>query len=99
MINKAFGLAQGTQSTISMLQKGRMPIVEVDGYPEAATPRAVAPGLLPPGNALVTLAVDSLNRNLPFIAPPERRDGPLYAGRRTATLRGPAGELLELVEV
>lgn len=99
MINKAFGLAAGTQSTISMLQKGRLPIVEVDGYPAAATPRPTAPGALPPGNALVTLAIDSLDRDLPFLAGPARRDGPLYAGRRAATLRGPAGELLELVEI
>lgn len=99
MINKAFDLAAGTQSTISMLQKGRLPIVEVDGYPAAATPRPTTPGALPPGNALVTLAIDSLDRDLPFLAPPARRDGPLYADRRTATLRGPAGELLELVEI
>lgn len=99
MINKAFGLAPGTQSTISMLQKGRLPIVEVDGYPAAATPRPTAPGALPPGNALVTLAIDSLDRDLHFLSPPIRRDGPLYAGRRAATLRGPAGELLELVEI
>lgn len=99
MINKAFGLAAGTQSTISMLQKGRLPMVEVDGYPAAATPRPTAPGALPPGNALVTLAIDNLDRDLPFLSPPTRCDGPLYAGRRAATLRGPAGELLELVEV
>jgi hypothetical protein len=99
MINKAFGLPDGTQSSISMLQKARMPIVEVDGYPAAATPRDVQPGMLPPGNALVTLAVDSLDRDLPFIAKPARRDGVFYTGRRSATVLGPAGELLELVEI
>lgn len=99
MINAAFGLSEGTQSTISMLQKGRLPIVEVDGYPAAATPRAVASGMLPPGNAIVTLAVDGLDRDLPFISPPAVRDGPFYAGRRTAMVRGPAGELLELIEL
>ena len=99
MINKAFGLSTGTQSTISMLQKGRLPIVEVDGYPAAATPRAIDPGRLPPGNALVTLAVDHLPADLPYIASPASRTGPFYDGRRTATVRGPAGELLELVEI
>jgi catechol 2,3-dioxygenase-like lactoylglutathione lyase family enzyme len=99
MINKAFGLPGGTQSTISMLQKGRLPIIEVDGYPTEAVPRAVGPGRLPPGNALVTLAVDRLPADLPYIAPPASRSGPLYDGRRTATVRGPAGELLELVEI
>ena len=99
MINKAFGLSTGTQSTISMLQKGRLPIVEVDGYPAAATPRAIDPGRLPPGNALVTLAVDHLPADLPYIASPASRTGPFYDGRRTATVQGPAGELLELVEI
>lgn len=99
MINKAFGLPPGTQSTISMLQKGRLPIVEVDGYPAAATPRAIDPGRLPPGNALVTLAVDRLPADLLYIAPPASRSGPLYNGHRAATVHGPAGELLELVEI
>jgi catechol 2,3-dioxygenase-like lactoylglutathione lyase family enzyme len=99
MINKAFDLPHGTPSIISMLQAGRLPIVEVDGYPMAAMPRAVDSGRLPPGNALVTLAVNRLPHDLPYITPHVVRDGPLYGGRRTATVRGPAGELLELVEV
>jgi catechol 2,3-dioxygenase-like lactoylglutathione lyase family enzyme len=99
MINKAFGLEDGTQSTITMIQKGRLPIVEVDGYPDAATPRPCFAGMLPPGNAMVTLTVDSLDLGLGFIAPPVRRDGPLYAGRRVATTIGSAGELIELIEL
>ncbi len=99
MINKAFNLPAGTQSTISMLQKGRLPIIEVDGYPPAAGPREVGPGMLPPGNALVTLAVKQLDETLPFLTQPMPGQGPLYGGRRSATLRGPAGELLELVEL
>ena len=99
MINKAFDLPSGTQSTISMLQKGRLPIVEVDGYPAAAAPRTIDPGRLPPGNALVTLAVDLLPGDLRYVTPPMPRDGPPYGSRRAATVRGPAGELLELIEI
>lgn len=99
MINKAFGLADGTQSTITMVQKGRLPIIEVDQYPETATERPRDTGCLPPGNALVTLAVNSLDAlSLDWIAAPAVHAGPLYAGRRAATVIGPAGELLELVE-
>jgi catechol 2,3-dioxygenase-like lactoylglutathione lyase family enzyme len=95
MINKAFGLPEGTESTITMVQRGRLPIIEVDGYPEAATTRPGDPQRLPPGNAMVTLAVDALDRpGLKFIAPPA-----LIDGRRTATVFGPAGERLELVEI
>ena len=100
MINKAFGLADGTQSTITMAQKDRMPIAEIDQYPPAAAARPMADGMLPPGNALVTLAVDNLDAlALDWLTPPMVRDGHPYDGRRAATVRGPAGELLELVEI
>jgi catechol 2,3-dioxygenase-like lactoylglutathione lyase family enzyme len=100
MINSAFGLPDGTQSTITMVQNGRLPIVEVDGYPPAATARPKLAGMLPPGNAMVTLAADSLGRvDLDWIAPPVERPGPLYKGRRSATALGSAGELIEVIEV
>ncbi|MGL5839798.1 MAG: VOC family protein [Sphingorhabdus sp.] len=100
MINKAFGLPAGTTSSLTMIQNGRMPIVEIDDYPAGAAPRRADPNCLPPGNALVTLAVDSLDAlDLDWIAPPARLDGALYAGCRAATVKGPAGELLELVEL
>ncbi|OYY90909.1 MAG: hypothetical protein B7Y45_05675 [Sphingomonas sp. 28-66-16] len=100
MINKAFGLPDPHMTSLSMAQKGRMPIVEIDDYPDVATVRARSAGMLPPGNAMVTLAVDSLDRpDLALIAPPAPRVGPFYAGRRASTTIGPAGELLELVEI
>jgi hypothetical protein len=100
MINKAFGLPAGTQSTITMVQKARLPIIEVDGYPLAATIRPGDPSRLPAGNALITLAVESLDAlSLDWITPPAYQEGALYAGRRAATTIGPAGERLELVEI
>lgn len=100
MINKAFGLPDGTQSSITMVQKGRLPIIEVDDYPATATNRPCAAGWLPPGNALVTLAVDSLDSiKAEFIMPPAMRNGAIYNGLRSATVIGLAGELLELVEL
>ncbi len=100
MINAAFGLPAGTQSTISMVQRGRLPMIEVDEYPDAATMRPREPGMLPPGNALVTLAVDSLDTcGVDFIMPPVVRSDMPYAGRRSGSTIGPAGEILELVEI
>lgn len=100
MLNKAFALPDGTQHRLTMVQAGRNPIAEVDAYPAPAAPRAHPAGTLPPGNALVTLAVDDLDRSgLDWITPPVARAGPIYGGRRVGTVRGPAGELLELVEV
>lgn len=100
MINNAFGLGDDYRTTITMVQKGRLPIVEVDDYPAEATARPGDPAMLPAGNAMIALAVDDLDAlDVPFIAPPVRRDGPLYGGRRTATVRGLAGERIELIEI
>jgi catechol 2,3-dioxygenase-like lactoylglutathione lyase family enzyme len=100
MINKAFGLPDGTTSALTMMQKGRMPIVEVDDYPPQATPRQSLAGCLPPGNALVTLGVKSLDEvKADFIAPPALRGEALYGGRRTASAKGFAEEIVELVEI
>ncbi len=100
MINDAFNLAPETQTTITMVSHTKMPIVEVDDYPAAATPRARHLGMLPPGNAMVTLAVEDLDAcTADWIAAPRPRDGALYEGRRTACAIGAGGELVECVEV
>lgn len=99
MINAAFGKPAGTQSVITMVQNERLPILEIDDYPAEAMARPCHPGMLPPGNALVTLAVESFDGlELDFISPPVLRHGDLYMGNMVATVRGPSGELLELVE-
>jgi catechol 2,3-dioxygenase-like lactoylglutathione lyase family enzyme len=100
MINQAFALPDSHITAMTMVQSARLPIVEVDGYPSQARPRARHAGMLPPGNALVTLAMRDLDRcKVDWITPPAPRDGLLYAGRRAGTTLGPAGELLELVEL
>ncbi|QUL36958.1 hypothetical protein [Erythrobacter sp. JK5] len=100
MINDAFGLPPETQTTITMVSHGRMPIVEVDDYPENASARARHEGMLPPGNALVTLAVRDLDAcDGDWLTPPQVHGGVLYEGRRAATTIGAGGELVECVEV
>jgi hypothetical protein len=100
MINKAFDLPADHMTTITMLAKGRMPIIEVDDYPAGTVERVRHPGMLPPGNSLVTLAVASLDDcRVDWIAPPCSRAGSLYQGRRAGCTVGPSGELLELVEM
>ncbi|WP_373488208.1 VOC family protein [Blastomonas sp.] len=99
MINAAFAKPAGTQSVITMVQNERLPIIEVDDYPAEATVRPAHPGMLPPGNALVTLAVERFDDlDVTFLTPPTLRHGDLYMGNMAATVRGPAGELVELVE-
>jgi catechol 2,3-dioxygenase-like lactoylglutathione lyase family enzyme len=100
MINTAFDLPPETQTTITMVRQDRMPIVEIDDYPAPATHRARHERMLPPGNALVSLAVTDLTAcSAQWIAPPAARQGALYEGRRSATAIGAGGELVECVEV
>lgn len=100
VINAAFGLPPETESEATVISVGRMPVCEIDQFPPGTTQRKQLLGYLPPGNAMVSLAVRSLNAiRAPLIAPPEAMGGPLYAGRRTACTRGAAGELIELIEV
>ena len=99
MINQAFGLPVDSLTTLTMVSSGRMPIVEVDDYPETATARPRHDGMLPPGNAMVTLAVRDLDAcAVDWIEEPDRHEGAPYDGHRSASTIGPAGELLELVE-
>ena len=100
MINDAFGLPEDTLTTISMVKQGRMPIVEVDDYPRSAMRRPRHEGMLPPGNALVTLAVENLDEcEAEWIEDPTPRQGAMYEGRRAATAIGSGTELIECVEV
>lgn len=100
MINDAFGKPADTLSDLTMVQNDRLPIVEVDDYPVEATVRDRHDGMLPPGNALVSLAVEDLDKiPVNWISPPRASATAPYNGRRSATTIGPAGELLELIEI
>lgn len=74
--------------------------IEIDGYPETTGPREVAHGDLPPGVSMATFSVRDLNQIDPdlFITAPIRSSSKAYQGNRSATIIGPAGELIELIE-
>lgn len=96
VIARAQGLPDDTIFTMGF-SRLREPgnAVEFDQYPDSAGPRGHAVGNLPPGNALVTFNVDSLDAvKVDYIAEPITE----YGGRRSATFVGPAGELVELIE-
>ncbi len=74
--------------------------IEIDGYPNAIVPRVTAPRELPPGVSIASFSVAKLNdidASL-FIAPPTILSGKAYQGKRVATIIGPVGELIELIE-
>ncbi len=100
VINQAFDLPDSTITAITMTQLGRLPVSEVDQYPGGTIPRPTPEGSLPPGNAMISFAVDSLDRvRAPFLTPPAARPGPLYDGRRSAVILGPDGERFELIDL
>jgi catechol 2,3-dioxygenase-like lactoylglutathione lyase family enzyme len=96
IIAKAQGLPADHQFPLGLVraaEKGNN--IEIDGYPPSAKPRTRAEGQLPPGVAMTSFNVNSLDGlKVDFIAPPAK----LYGDKRAATFIGPAGELTELIE-
>jgi catechol 2,3-dioxygenase-like lactoylglutathione lyase family enzyme len=74
--------------------------IELDVYPPPTGPRAYPADALPPGVAMASFIVDSLEGIDPqrLLAAPVQLPGNAYGGRRSAALRGAAGELIELLE-
>ena len=99
VLSDAFGLAPDHKHAIATLSHGRDVFLEVDQYPADAGPRARRPGELPPGVAMATFVhpdFDALEG--PWIAAPQAPPGVIYGGARSATMIGPDGALIEVVE-
>lgn len=100
MLAAAFDTPKEQLYTIATMTHGRDVFLELDQYPDAATPRPKAQGALPPGVSMLTLkhpAFDTVKGD--WITPPRRRDGAVYGGGRAGTLRDPDGALVEIVEI
>lgn len=100
MISEAQGIDPATPlpiATARLAEHGNL--LQVDGYSDRAVPRPRRRGRLPPAIAITSFGVPSLD-DLPldWIEPPAIHAGLAYAGRRAATVRGPDGELIELIE-
>lgn len=98
-LNVAFGLDIETKHRLSTIRLAGKATLELDDFPKAAKRREMRTAELPPGIALVSLEVDSLDKvDLPFRGMIIQRPGPLYRNRRAATIVGSAGEWIELIE-
>ena len=99
LIARAQGLAEEQLYDLKLVNLARFSnSIEIDGYP-SAPPRPAHEDELPPGIAIASFEVSNLDA-LPadlFIAAPVVFDSRAYAGRRATTIRGPAGELIELI--
>lgn len=100
VVQRAQGLGPEVGTPLTTMRLARQGnLFELDGYGANARFRPRVPGDLPPGVAITTVSVRSLDAlRVPLITPPAVHAGLAYGGRRAATARGAAGELLEIVE-
>lgn len=86
-----------TLTLVRSAQKGNT--IELHDLPPPGGARPLVEGQLPPGVGVVSFGVRNLDAlNVKFVAPPAVYTGKAYAGRRSAALKGAAGELIELIE-
>lgn len=99
VLQDAYGLPREAQTRIGIVRFPSSFLIELDQYPPAAVRRPTRRGHLPPGIAMVTFAVKSLDGvKLPWKVKPKVRPERPYNGHRAGILVGPAGEWIELVE-
>ena len=100
VVIRAQSLAPGTGlplTTTRLAQHGNL--IEFDGYSANAGPRPMPEGDLPLGIVSTSFAVRKLDElKLNWLAPPKRLPGLAYGGNHAASVRGPAGEWVELIE-
>ncbi|MBL8643482.1 MAG: hypothetical protein JNK21_06080 [Rhodospirillaceae bacterium] len=78
-------------------QKGNT--LELHDLPPPGGPRPTVAGQLPPGVGLVSLGVKNLDEiKTSYLSAPAAQAGLAYKGKRSAVLKGAAGELIELIE-
>ncbi|WP_019516924.1 VOC family protein [Sphingomonas sp. Mn802worker] len=99
MIQLAFGLNAEDKTSLCLARWNGKTFIELDQYPAAAAPRTGHDGALPPGVSIMTMMHPDFDRFADhWLTPPQRRDGPLYDGRRTGVLKTPEGALIEIIE-
>jgi catechol 2,3-dioxygenase-like lactoylglutathione lyase family enzyme len=99
VLAQAWGMPADQTFPLAIVRLPERFLIEVDEYPAAAALPSRDEAGLPGGMAMVSFTVPSLE---PFesqlLAAPRRLDDAPYMGRRVGVMRGPSGELLELIE-
>jgi len=97
-VNAAFGDDLDRRHPVAAVQLARKTMIEIDQI-DAASARPSVDGRLPPGIALISCEVESLEiPGIEFLSQPAVLPGEPYRGRRSACCRGAGGELVELIE-
>jgi hypothetical protein len=98
-ISRANNLDLQTTYPLALVNLAPGYFIELDELPAVIPPRAVPPGELPAGIALVSFTVDEMpGADFNWVTRPHVIQESPYAGARVGIIRGPAGELLELIQ-
>ncbi|MEE4184465.1 MAG: hypothetical protein V2J12_01720 [Gammaproteobacteria bacterium] len=98
-ISRANDLDLQTTYPLALVNLAPGYFIELDELPAVIPPRDVTPGELPVGIAMVSFTVDRMpGGELDWVTRPHIIERSPYAGARVGILRGPAGELLELIQ-
>ena len=97
-LSNEHGLPIETKYPLSVATLSEKSLIEIDEYPKASVYRENMPNELPPGIAMVSFYVDSIPDTLPFIAPVTADEELPYKKRKSAVIRGPVGEMIEIIE-
>jgi hypothetical protein len=100
VLQDAYGLSRDTQFLLGIARLPSSFLIELDQYPPGARERPRRRGELPPGIAMVSFSVKSLEGvSLPWRVKPAPQAEAPYRGQRAGMLVGPAGEWIELIEM
>lgn len=100
VLSQAHGLDSEQLHPLALAQMSGKFLVELDQYPAGTVDRPCRLGELPPGVAIVSFGVKSLAAlDVSWLSAPQVLLESPYRNRRAGFLRGPAGELIELVEL
>lgn len=103
MINNAFDLPPETKHALATLKHGDDVFLEIDRYPDAATPRPAQADMLAPCVAIGSFVHPDFEGLMGvnadhWLVPPALRAGVMYQGKRVGVLRDPDGTLIEMIE-
>jgi catechol 2,3-dioxygenase-like lactoylglutathione lyase family enzyme len=100
VLSNALGLSPDTLHDIAALPLQGQSFIEADRYPVETAARTSREGCLPPAMAMVSFVVPDLAPHLPdALGPVYGSHHAPYLGARAITVTGPAGELIELLEL
>jgi hypothetical protein len=96
-ISKANNLDNETVYPLSIAYTAPGYMIELDELPESIPPRTVVAGHLPPGVAIVGFNSTGIDEDVAWVSEPRKLAEFPYKGQSAGIIRGPAGELIEVI--